>query len=94
MRTDTEHVEVQPILEVDATDVPYRELNTRLRNAAVSGMQKMVIRNVDGQRYIGTNLGKPVEVEIHGTRAMTWALSWTGLESSFMEMCRTAAGTP
>jgi glutamate synthase domain-containing protein 3 len=67
MRTDTEHVEVQPILEVDATDVPYRELNTRLRNAAVSGMQKMVIRNVDGQRYIGTNLGKPVEVEIHGT---------------------------
>jgi glutamate synthase domain-containing protein 3 len=67
MRTDTEHVEVQPILEIDAADVPYRELNTRLRNAAVSGMQKMVIRNVDGQRYIGTNLGKPVEVEVHGT---------------------------
>jgi glutamate synthase domain-containing protein 3 len=67
MRTDTEQMEVQPVLEIDATDVAYRELNTRLRNAVVSGTQKMVIRNVDGQRYIGTNLGKPVEVEIHGT---------------------------
>ena len=67
MRTDTEQMEAQPVLEIDATDVAYRELNTRLRNAVVSGTQKMVIRNVDGQRYIGTNLGKPVEVEIHGT---------------------------
>jgi len=67
MRTDTEQMEVQPVLEIDATDVAYRELNARLRNTVVSGTQKMVIRNVDGQRYIGTNLGEPVEVEIHGT---------------------------
>src|SRR5512136_1375608 len=67
MRTDTEQMEAQPILEIDATNVPYRELNARLRNAVVSGTQKIVIRNVDGQRYIGTNLGKPVEVEVYGT---------------------------
>ena len=67
MRTDTEQMGVQPILEIDAGDVQYRELNTRLRNAIVSGTEKIVIRNVHGQRYIGTNLGKPVEVEIYGT---------------------------
>ncbi len=66
MANDTGQIGVQSVLEIDATDVQYRELNTRLRNAVVSGTQKMVIRNVHGQRYIGTNLGKPVEVEIHG----------------------------
>jgi len=66
MRTETEQRGAQPILEIDATDVPYRELNTRLRSAAVSGTQKMVVRNIHGQRYTGTNLGKPVEVEIYG----------------------------
>jgi glutamate synthase domain-containing protein 3 len=64
MRTD--EIQAEPILEIDATDVPYRELNTRLRNAAVSGTQKLVVRNVEGQRYIGTSLGKPVGVEIFG----------------------------
>ena len=67
MRTDTEQMGVQPILEIDASNVQYRELNTRLRNAAVSGTEKIVIRNVDGQKYIGTNLGKPVEIEVYGT---------------------------
>ena len=67
MRTDTEQMGVQPILEIDAGNVQYRELNTRLRNAAVSGTEKIVIRNVDGQKYIGTNLGKPVEIEVYGT---------------------------
>jgi glutamate synthase domain-containing protein 3 len=66
MRMDTEQIEAQSVVEIDATDVPYRELNTRLRNAIVSGVQKVVVRNVEGQRYIGTNLGKPVEVEIYG----------------------------
>ncbi len=67
MGDNTEQIAVQSVLEIDAGNVPYRELNTRLRNAVVGGTQKMVIRNVDGQKYIGTNLGKPVEVEIHGT---------------------------
>jgi glutamate synthase domain-containing protein 3 len=67
MRDNIEQIGVQSVLEIDAGNVPYRELNTRLRNAVVGGTQKMVIRNVDGQRYIGTNLGKPVEVEIYGS---------------------------
>ena len=67
MEINTEQTGVQPILEIDASNVPYRELNTRLRNAVVAGTQRMMIRNVHGQRYIGTNLGKPVEIEVFGT---------------------------
>jgi glutamate synthase domain-containing protein 3 len=67
METNTEQIAVQSVLEIDAANVPYRELNTRLRNAVVGGTQKMVVRNVHGQRYIGTNLGKPVEVDVYGT---------------------------
>jgi glutamate synthase domain-containing protein 3 len=67
MGDNTEQIGVQSVLEIDASNVPYRELNTRLRNAVVGGTQKMIIRNVHGQRYIGTNLGEPVEVEIYGT---------------------------
>jgi glutamate synthase domain-containing protein 3 len=66
MADKTEQIEVRSVLEIDASDVPYRELNTRLRNAVVSGTQKMVIRNVHGHRYIGTNLVKPIDVEIYG----------------------------
>jgi glutamate synthase domain-containing protein 3 len=66
MRDKIEQIETQPVLEIDADDIPYRELNTRLRNAVVGGTRKMIIRNVHGQRYVGTNLGKSVEVEIHG----------------------------
>ena len=67
MTGKAEQVGVYSVLEIDARNVTYRELNTRLRDAVVSGTQRMVIRNVHGQRYIGTNLGKPVEVEVQGT---------------------------
>jgi glutamate synthase domain-containing protein 3 len=55
------------ILEIDAQGILTRELNTRLREAASNGAQRIKLRNVYGQRYIGTDLGKPVEIEIFGT---------------------------
>jgi glutamate synthase domain-containing protein 3 len=67
METNMEQMAVQSVFDVDAANIAYRELNTMLRDAVVSGTRKLVIRNVQGQRYIGTNLGKPVEVEIHGS---------------------------
>ena len=67
MTNKTEQTEASPAVEIDAGNVQYRELNTRLRKAVVSGTQKIVIRNVQGQRYIGTNLNRPVEVEVYGT---------------------------
>ena len=55
------------VIKVDATGVYYRELNTHLRNLVYNGNQKIELHNVYGQRYIGTNLNKPVEIEIFGT---------------------------
>jgi glutamate synthase domain-containing protein 3 len=52
---------------IDAKGIFYRELNAKLRKAVSNGTQKIELRNVFGQRYIGTDLDKPVEIEIFGT---------------------------
>ena len=61
--------------EIDAQGVYYRELNQKLRQAVGEGAKKIVINNVAGQRYIGTNLFgttdsealKNLEIEVNGT---------------------------
>ena len=55
------------ITSIDARGVYYRELNARLRDAVNSGACRVEILNVSGQRYIGTGLGCPVEIDIYGT---------------------------
>jgi glutamate synthase domain-containing protein 3 len=55
------------IVEINASGILTRELNTRLRKVVDNGTKKIELRNVYGQRYIGTDLGKPVEIEIFGT---------------------------
>jgi len=52
---------------IDAKGIFYRELNAKLRQVVSNGTQKIELRNVYGQRYIGTDLDKPVEIEIFGT---------------------------
>ncbi|MFC1911474.1 hypothetical protein ACFLXM_02245 [Chloroflexota bacterium] len=52
---------------IDCQRILHRELNARLRQAARNRTQKIELRNVYGQRYIGTDLDKPVEIEIFGT---------------------------
>jgi glutamate synthase domain-containing protein 3 len=59
--------EANQIMKIDASGVYYRELNARLRDAVSNGTQKIELHNIYGQRYIGTDLGKPVEIEIFGT---------------------------
>ena len=56
-----------PELKLDAGGLYYRELNARLREAVSRGIQRIQIQNVCGQRYIGTDLDEPVEIEIFGT---------------------------
>jgi len=55
------------VIKVDTTGVYYRELNAHLRNMISNDTQKIELHNVYGQRYIGTNLNKPVQIEIFGT---------------------------
>ncbi|MFQ5996215.1 MAG: hypothetical protein ACE5KP_01135 [Dehalococcoidales bacterium] len=53
--------------KIDASGIYYRELNTKLRELTSNGTRKIELQNVYGQRYIGTNLNRPVEIEIFGT---------------------------
>ncbi len=62
MTTTTQHTAT-----IDATGLYYRDLNAKIRELAEKGVQRFILTNVYGQRYIGTNLDKPVEIEIHGT---------------------------
>jgi len=55
------------VIEIDAQGLLTRELNIRLREATSNGTQRIELRNVCGQRYIGTNINKPVRIEIFGT---------------------------
>ena len=54
-------------LKIDAAGLYYRELNAKLRNVVSNGVQRIELDSVYGQRYIGTDLDKPVEIEIFGT---------------------------
>ena len=55
------------VLKIDATGIYYRDLNARLRGVVSNGTKRIELHNVYGQRYIGTGLNKPVEIEIFGT---------------------------
>jgi len=55
------------VMKIDAAGVYYRDLNTRLREAVSNGTSRIELQNIFGQRYIGTDLNKPVHIEIHGT---------------------------
>ncbi len=59
--------ETDRVAKIDASGVYYRELNARLRELVTSNVRKVELHNVYGQRYIGTDLDKPVEIEIFGT---------------------------
>ncbi|MCE5198033.1 MAG: hypothetical protein ABFD54_06400 [Armatimonadota bacterium] len=62
-------------IEIDAAGLYYKELNAQIRDAVSEGALKVVLKNVTGQRYIGTNLYgtvdrdtlRKLEIEIHGT---------------------------
>ncbi|OGO32784.1 MAG: hypothetical protein A2Z29_00730 [Chloroflexi bacterium RBG_16_56_11] len=55
------------MISIDASGVHYRDLNSKLREAVSGGASKIELRNVHGQRYIGTDLRGPVAIEIFGT---------------------------
>jgi glutamate synthase domain-containing protein 3 len=54
-------------INIDAAGVYYRDLNFRLRDIVADGVSRIELRNVYGQRYLGTDLNKPVDIEIFGT---------------------------
>ena len=61
------HIKEESVVKVDVSGLHYRELNARLREMVASGSRRIELHNVYGQRYIGTDLNKPVEINIFGT---------------------------
>jgi molybdenum cofactor biosynthesis enzyme MoaA len=80
--TPEELQKMKEVVIIDSQGIFYRELNVKLRQAAWNGTQKIELHNIYGQRYIGTDLDKPVEIEIFGTPAMTSGRLWMGQGSS------------
>jgi len=58
---------VANLFKIDAAGVSHREINVKLREAVAAGAQKIELYDVCGQRYIGTDLNKEVEIDINGT---------------------------
>ncbi len=54
-------------MEMDALGMTYRDLNSALTDAVTGGATQITVRNVNGQRYIGTNLQANVALELVGT---------------------------
>lgn len=54
-------------IEINCSGVYYRELNQFLREVVANGTKKIILNNIYGQRYLGTDLNKKIEIEIYGT---------------------------
>jgi glutamate synthase domain-containing protein 3 len=56
------------MLKVNAEGVYYRDLNALLRQAiAADEIEKIEIKNVCGQRYLGTDLDTKLQIDVYGT---------------------------
>jgi glutamate synthase domain-containing protein 3 len=55
------------VAKIDATDMYYRDLNNLLRSLDGTGIERIEISNVYGQRYIGTDLNEHLTIDIFGT---------------------------
>ncbi|MFO8011388.1 MAG: hypothetical protein R6U89_11375 [Dehalococcoidia bacterium] len=54
-------------VQIDAWGLEHRGVNAALREAVAGGAESIELHNVFGQRYIGTDLNRPVEISIYGT---------------------------
>jgi glutamate synthase domain-containing protein 3 len=55
------------VWKIDADGLHYKDLNSLLRALSSGGAERIEIRNVYGERYIGTDLDKEVQIDIYGT---------------------------
>ena len=56
-----------PAIDIRADGTHYRDLNARIREAVEAGAKRIELRDVHGQRYIGTNLRAGADIHIYGT---------------------------
>ncbi len=54
-------------VEIDAWGLTHKQMNATLRQAAADGAEHIILHRVFGQRYIGTDINRPVDIDIYGT---------------------------
>ncbi|MDD5686448.1 MAG: hypothetical protein PHE88_01275 [Elusimicrobia bacterium] len=52
---------------IDAKNLTHRQLNEKIRENVKKGTKKIVLKNINGQRYIASGLKSDVEIKIYGT---------------------------
>jgi len=60
-------MKTRSVQEIDAKDIPSQALNAKVHEALHSGAEKVILRNVCGQRYIGAGLMNKLEILVEGT---------------------------
>lgn len=65
-------------MKIDAKGVYYRQLNEQIKAAVENGETEIELDNINGQRYIGTNLNKPVKININGVPGNDMAVFMDG----------------
>jgi glutamate synthase domain-containing protein 3 len=64
---------------IEGSGVYYKQLNESIRAAVDGGAKKVIVRGVNGQRYIGTGLtGRDTSIEVHGTAGNDAAMFMSG----------------
>jgi glutamate synthase domain-containing protein 3 len=53
-------------IKIDAAGMYYRDLNAQLKSAVETGISRINIHNVLGQRYIGSNLRSQANIDVYG----------------------------
>ena len=53
-------------MEIDAKNLHYRDLNDQIHQALGHGAKEILLRNVNGQRYIGNGIRGNLKISIEG----------------------------
>jgi glutamate synthase domain-containing protein 3 len=67
-------------MQIDAKGIHYKQLNAQIREAVRTGEKEIVLHNINGQRYIGDNMGEPVKIVIEGIAGNDLGFSLDGPE--------------
>lgn len=66
-------------MEIDAASVHYRELNDEINRVLKEGVKHVILKNVNGQRYIGAGLhGEDIRIDIYGVPGNDMAVFMDG----------------
>lgn len=52
---------------INSKNLTHRQLNEKIRSAVENGQKKIIVKNVNGQRYVASGLKADVKIEMYGT---------------------------